>query len=152
MFLLKSYVTQNGALQRHSLMWDPSVNGRLQFSHDTSVTNSVSVTLLHWLSWLRFSPESLHRLPMFHLSHHLFMRLCRYTPPPLSHMFDTPRGSTSVPDSGRTGWWDAWLCCNLVHSIDSDSWCLWHTTGCLYLGSSGRVCRSWESLPGRPDQ
>lgn len=80
------------------------------------------------------------------------MRFCRCTPPPLSHMSDTPRGSTSVPGSGRTGWWGAWLCCNHVRSTDSDNWCLWHTTGRLYPGSSARACRSWGSLPGRPGQ
>lgn len=38
------------------------------------------------------------------LCHHVFMHFCRCTPPPLSHMSDTPHGSTSVPGNGRTGW------------------------------------------------
>lgn len=80
------------------------------------------------------------------------MRFCRCTPPPLSRTSGTPRGSTSAPGSGRTGWWGAWLCCNHVRSTGSDSWCLWRTTGRPYLRSSGRACRSWGTLPGRPGQ
>ena len=80
------------------------------------------------------------------------MRFCRCTPPPLSHTSGTPRGSTSAPGSGRTGWWGAWRCCIPVRSTGSDSWCLWRTTGPPCPGSSVKACRSWGTLPGRPGQ